>query len=52
MSRVCSANSVAAGWLGLAAAPAFASMAAINLRCVDHIDLAALHPQKIDGRSF
>jgi len=27
-------------------------MAAINLRCVDGIDLGALHPQKFDGRSL
>ena len=30
MSRVCYANSAAAGWLGLAAAPAFASMALLT----------------------
>jgi hypothetical protein len=27
-------------------------MAALNLRCVDGIDLAALNPQKFDGRSI
>lgn len=30
MSRVCSANLAAAGWLGLAAAPAFAIMALLT----------------------
>lgn len=27
-------------------------IAAINLRCVDDIDLASLNPQQVDGRSF
>lgn len=32
--------------------PDGAEMAAINLRCVDGIDIAALSPAKVDGRSF
>jgi len=34
------------------AMPDGAEMAAINLRCVDEIDLSSLSPQKVDGRSF
>jgi hypothetical protein len=27
-------------------------MAAINVRCLDDVDIGALQPQKVDGRSF
>lgn len=37
---------------GYGAAPDGTEMAAVNLRCVDGVDLAALSPQKVDGRSF
>jgi hypothetical protein len=34
------------------AGPDGKAMAAINVRCIDGIDLAALNPQKFDGRSM
>lgn len=37
---------------GLGSQPDGQQMAAINLRCVDDLDLATLEPQKIDGKNF
>lgn len=37
---------------GRGVSPEGAEMAAVNLRCLDGIDLAALSPSKVDGRSF
>lgn len=45
--RTCGTQSFAYG-----TAPDGSAVAAINLRCVDGVDLATLHPQKVDGRSF
>lgn len=36
----------------LGVGPDGSEMAAINVRCVDKVDLAALKPSKVDGRSF
>ncbi|PVM83089.1 GFA family protein [Caulobacter endophyticus] len=33
-------------------APSGAEMAAINVRCVDGVDVFALEPQQVDGKSF
>lgn len=37
---------------GLGAAPDGREMAAINVRCLDDIDVFSLKPQPVDGRSF
>ncbi|MPZ55415.1 MAG: GFA family protein [Rhizobiales bacterium] len=48
--RFCTACGVQAFAIGVA--PDGKPMAAINVRCVDGVDLAALKPQKFDGRSL
>lgn len=37
---------------GLGTAPNGAKMAAINVRCLDGVDVFALKPQQVDGKSF
>lgn len=37
---------------GLGAAPNGDRMAAINVRCLDDVDVFALNPQQVDGKSF
>lgn len=37
---------------GFGAQPDGQQMAAINLRCVDNLDIATLAPQKVDGKNF
>lgn len=37
---------------GLGTAPNGAKMAAINVRCLDDVDVFALKPQQVDGKSF
>ncbi|WP_375205195.1 GFA family protein [Hyphococcus sp.] len=37
---------------GRGAMPDGTKTAAINVRCIDDIDLAALKPQQVDGKSF
>lgn len=48
--RFCSVCGVQA--FGMGTAPDGTETAAINLRCIDDIDLATLSPQKVDGKSF
>ncbi len=44
---VCGVQSFARG-----TGPDGAEMAAVNVRCLDDVDIGALSPQKVDGRSF
>lgn len=37
---------------GLGTAPDGSRMAAINVRCLDGVDVFALKPQQVDGKSF
>lgn len=37
---------------GFGSQPDGQQMAAINLRCVDDLDIATLEPQEVDGKSF
>lgn len=45
--KVCGVQSFARG-----EAPDGAIMAAVNIRCLDGVDISALSPAKVDGRSF
>jgi hypothetical protein len=45
--RTCGIESFARG-----RGPDGAEMAAVNVRCLDDVDVATLHPKPVDGRSF